>query len=204
MKYIIGIDGVGRGPLAGPVTVSAVAIPENFSPTTKLPLRDSKKLSPAQRKKWEKYLKNNKNFFYVTSSISPKKIDRINISKAANLAATEAFQKLIGKIKLKNIKISAIFLDGGLYLNNALSMKIKPKTVIKGDEKINAVKLASIIAKNKRDGYMLKIDKKFPLYGFKTHKGYGTKNHLAKIAKYGPSPIHRLTFTKKYTNVKFV
>lgn len=201
-SYIIGIDEVGRGPLAGPVTVAAVAIPRlPFKKRVKRnfpPLRDSKKLSAKQREIWFKWAKNQK-ISFATASVSPKIIDKINISNAANLAATKAFKKLTtnsSKLTAKNCKI---FLDGGLYLClekfKFKNLKIY-NSIIKGDEKIPAIALASIVAKVHRDAFMEKMDKKYPRYGFKKHKGYGTKTHFEKIKNYGLSEIHRISFLK--------
>lgn len=190
MKYVIGLDEVGRGSLAGPVTVAAVALPK-----IKLKkLKDSKKLSPEQREIWAKWIKNNLD--YAVASVSPEKIDKLNITKAANLAAFKAYKKLTRS----NARYfsSKVLLDGGLYING----KNDAKTIIKGDEKFNCIKLASIIAKVTRDNFMKKLHKKYPLYGFNEHKGYGTKRHLVAIVTRGPSVAHRLTFIKKYHRIK--
>lgn len=204
-SYVIGIDEVGRGPLAGPVTVCALALPINQRLTTndaRLILRDSKKLSPKQREKWLEWIKRQK-IAYSISSVSPKIIDKINISQAANLAATRCVKKLLSDNKLQttNKKIK-IFLDGGLHINTKtlknLSAGWRTETVIKGDEKIPAISLASIIAKVHRDKLMEKNNKNYPGYGFEKHKGYGTKLHYKMIKKYGISDIHRKTFLKNY------
>lgn len=200
--YVIGIDEVGRGPLAGPVTVAAVAIGSDMKIFAPLPkLKDSKQLTKNQREVWFKYIKDCPKIYKAIASVYPKVIDRINISRAANLAATRAFKKLI----VNDLKITArskIFLDGGLFLNakllSAIGCKINPKTVVRADEKYNCVKLASIIAKVTRDKAMKKNHKKFPVYGFDEHKGYGTKFHVKAIKKYGPSPIHRQSFIKNF------
>ena len=142
----------------------------------------------------------------------PKGVDRLNISQAANLAATRAFIKICQLVssgrtayKFESSRIPVgVYLDGGLYLkgNSAVSdelinFKLKNlKTIVKGDEKYTAIKLASIVAKVTRDRYMLKLHKKYPQYGFSEHKGYGTKAHVAAIKRYGLSKFHRLTFTK--------
>lgn len=192
IKYIVGIDEVGRGCLAGPVTVSAVAIPASLRFKN---LRDSKKLSELQRNAWFKKIKDEPRIFYAKASVYPKVIDRINISKAANLAATRALSRLIIRNKLRNIKI---FLDGGLYLNFKLPYA---KTVIKGDEKYSSVKLASIVAKVSRDRVMRQNHKKFPEYGFADHVGYGTKFHIRALKKHGICELHRLTFIKNFVKV---
>ena len=199
-SYIVGIDEVGRGPLAGPVTVVAVAMPKNLRFRG---LKDSKKLTVGKRQEWFRYLRGQPNVFYAAASVTPVVIDRVNIAEAANLAATRSLSRLAKnhKLETKNCKI---FLDGGLYINENKSLKSEayhPKTVIKGDEKYNCIKLASIVAKVRRDRYMTKLHKIYPGYGFNEHKGYGTKRHRQAIKKYGPSKIHRLTFIKKYIKV---
>lgn len=206
---MVGIDEVGRGPLAGPVTVAAVAMPKDlrikkYDLRTKL--RDSKKLTPKQREKWYEYVKNHPKIFYATARVTQKIIDRINISNAANLAATRALTKLLETRDMR--QVSKVLLDGGLYIrvNPRQYPRLSASTITKGDEKYKCIKLASIVAKVSRDRYMTKIcHKKFPQYGFNKHKGYGTKAHIAALKKHGLSPLHRLTFLKKYTilNTKF-
>ncbi|MDD5547540.1 MAG: ribonuclease HII [Candidatus Pacebacteria bacterium] len=189
-KYIIGIDEVGRGPLAGPVAVCALALPEGLK-IKKTGLKDSKKLSAKQREEWLEYIKKCPQIFYAVSRVYPNIIDKINISQAANLAANRSLEKLFGTYKL-NYKKCRVLLDGGLFV----SEKYKARTIIKGDEKITAIKLASIAAKVDRDGLLEKYAEKFKKYGFDMHKGYGTKHHIKIIKKHGPLKIHRLTFLK--------
>jgi ribonuclease HII len=198
MKYFIGIDEVGRGALAGPVFVSAVLIPKKIKIKNKKlgKLFDSKKLNSQKRFLWYKYLITHPKIKFYVVKVSHQKIDKLNISTAANFGAYQALIKLLekNKINLKNIKI---FLDGGLYLKSKDYQKLNflnAKTIIKGDEKYQSVKIASIIAKIQRDEYMKKLAQKYPNYFFEKHKGYGTKIHLALIKKYGPSIAHRLTF----------
>ncbi|MEK9186321.1 MAG: ribonuclease HII [Patescibacteria group bacterium] len=212
-KYIIGLDEVGRGPLAGPVTVAAVALPYNFKfhPSSdginfKLPLRDSKKLTANQRERWAKYIKIQPRIFHAVASVYPKIIDRINISQAANLAATRAAERLLVKCKIRHSSRQYILLDGGLFLNKSLLFacrnKLIARTIVRGDEKFNSIKLASIIAKVSRDRLLKRYHKKYPQYGFDEHKGYGTMAHLIAIKRYGPSAIHRLTFCSKFIKMK--
>ena len=211
-KYIIGIDEVGRGSLAGPVVVAAVAVTKYQVSSikyqarkSKLPLKDSKKLSPKQREAWFKIITKELALPYAIASVSPKIIDKINISQAANLAATRALNKLLKKEKKITASISGskIFLDGGLYLNknsigiDQLNRHKSVSTIIKGDEKIPAISLASIIAKVYRDRLMKKLHKKYPRYDFINNVGYGTKKHIRAIKKRGHSPIHRKSFKIK-------
>ncbi|MEK7635701.1 MAG: ribonuclease HII [Patescibacteria group bacterium] len=202
-KYIIGIDEVGRGALAGPVVVAAVAATTKFriqsarrQTKLKIPLRDSKKLSANQREVWFAFIKKQK-IPYAIARVSPKIIDKINISNTANLAATSALWALIKNYKLR-IKNCRVYLDGGLYINSKFKNKnlknIKTQTIIRGDEKIPAISLASIIAKVSRDRYMKNLHKKYPRYDFIHNVGYGTKKHVRAIKKRGLSPIHRRTF----------
>lgn len=191
-KYVVGIDEVGRGPLAGPVTVCAFAIPKDLKVFLEgIPLRDSKKLSQAQREAWYRYITKHRKIHFAVSHIQPAVIDRINIREAANLGATRSYQKLLRRIWSSTIK--NIFLDGGLYLN--VNEK-HVRTVIRGDEKYIAVRCASIIAKVTRDRLMCRLHKQYPQYGFHIHKGYGTKAHYRVIKKNGISKVHRRSFLK--------
>lgn len=214
MKFIVGIDEVGRGALAGPVTVAAVAVPKNlgFRIQNLGKLKDSKRLSPKQREAWLEHLKNNPKITYALARVYPRTIERINISRAANTAALRVFDRLISSSQFPTSNCR-VYLDGGLYLGNRRgstrtklvtvrkilhrsqpSQRLSVRTVVRGDEKITAVKIASIVAKVNRDKSMRRLAKKYPQYGFEVHKGYGTKKHFGAIKKYGPSEVHRLTF----------
>jgi ribonuclease HII len=211
MSYVVGIDEVGRGSLAGPVTVTALAFPRGFRVRFKLPLRDSKKLTPSQREKWFEYCRSNPQILFATAHISPSVIDRIDVTQAANLAALKAFEKLLKKAPALRISPS-IWLDGGLFLGRTKlrnskgrpspAYSSKATTVVRGDEKIPAIALASIMAKVTRDRLMGRLAKKFPEYGFEIHKGYGTKRHRVLLMRHGVTSMHRLTFLRKYPTIK--
>lgn len=228
-SYVVGIDEVGRGALAGPVFVCAAAIPVGLRIRNNElgVMKDSKKVSPSKREKWFEVFsaggaclsgrqgsssggKNNPQIKFAIAKIYPRGIEKMNISRAANLAALRAFTRLSKTYNLKP-KTCSVFLDGGLYLGNRKDKKsphhesVKNqresatavvKTVVKGDEKITAIKIASIIAKVSRDRAITLLAKKYPGYGLEIHKGYGTRRHLAAIKKFGPSEIHRRTFIK--------
>ena len=183
MKYIIGIDEVGRGPIAGPVTVCACMISADIGKKYK-GIKDSKKLSEKKREEIFSIIKGKVQ--YKVTSISAKEIDKKGISFC------------IKKALATSISIfptdTLVLLDGGL---KAPSEFKKQKTIIKGDEKEVCIALASIIAKVTRDRYMCKMAKKHPQYGFEGHKGYGTRAHYMAIEKSGKSPLHRLTFLQK-------
>ena len=194
-NYLIGIDEVGRGPLAGPITVGAVAA----KGSTKFlrGIKDSKKLSPRQREEWLRKIKTwnlkHGTLSMVTASIEAATIDKIGIAAAARLAVMRCLQKLITDHGLP-AKYLKILLDGGLY---APAVYQHQKTIIKGDEKIPIIAAASIVAKVTRDRKMKKLHTKFPIYQFDLHKGYGTKLHQAAIREHGLSVLHRRTFCAK-------
>lgn len=205
-RFVIGIDEVGRGCLAGPVTVAAIYVPRNlrsYIPNLKtfgIPLRDSKKLNPKQREKWLAYFSANPQIIFAYAHVSPRIIDRVNISQAANRAAALAVRKLAHNFNVPVARCTA-YLDGGLYLDKKFctldGISILPRraiTMIKADENIPAVAMASIVAKVKRDLLMTRLAEKYPVYGFEIHKGYGTKRHRAAIQQYGISKIHRRSF----------
>ena len=190
------------------MTVAAVLVPRKFpfeEPLRASRLRDSKKLTAEQREEWFKFLIASPHVLYAISSVPPARIDCVNITRAANKAATAAFKMLASKSPRKAQK-SAILLDAGLALDpaalKAFGIAVMPKALVKGDEKIQAIAFASIIAKVTRDRYMKRLHRKHPAYGFDIHKGYGTSAHIRALRARGPSPIHRLTFIKKYVSIK--
>ncbi|MEX1013679.1 MAG: ribonuclease HII [Candidatus Paceibacterota bacterium] len=196
-NFEIGVDEVGRGPLAGPVTVAAVLIPKNFNfgeliyKNKKISLRDSKKHTEKQREDWFEYAKQ-KDISFIVSSVYPKTIDKINISKAVNLAAERCIKKIFLSHSLNKDEVD-VLTDGGIRIGNKKSF-IEYESIIKGDTKISSIKMASIIAKVSRDRAMNRYDKEFPEYNFSKHKGYGTKEHMNLLKFHGPCRIHRLTF----------
>lgn len=197
-RYIIGLDEVGRGALAGPVTVGAAILPARTKLAAiagGLPLRDSKKLTPRQREEWVVRLKKAGTVPYAVASVSAKEVDRSNISRAANAAAGKALRKLSARYRV-DVKGAKIFLDGGLFLPKGAVRLASVQTVVKGDEKISAVSLASIVAKVHRDRLMVRRHENFPQYDFARHKGYGTRAHIRAVKKHGLSAIHRKTFCR--------
>ncbi len=197
---VIGIDEVGRGPLAGPVFVAAVALPKRMNlKGSDLPLRDSKKLTAHQREAWCAWIKKNPGILWAIARSSPKTIDRVNITQAANHAAHRAYLKVIEVLSLKAESYGLkAHLDAGLKLPKG----IPQESIVKGDEKIPAIALASILAKVARDAYMERQAKKYPGYGWETNKGYGTAVHVKALKKWGPCNIHRLTFIRKFIKLK--
>ena len=199
-SYIVGIDEVGRGPIAGPVTVGIVGI-DMKSPAAKAlgklvkhkieGIRDSKQLTPEEREhihaEMSAYKKSGELEFYTTS-VNASIIDE----KGMTHAVSNAIARLLRKFDVDASAVN-IVLDGRLYAPEKFT---KQKTVIKGDTIHLSIALASIAAKVVRDKYMMKQDKVFPEYGFKKHKGYGTVEHRKALRKYGLSPLHRKTYCK--------
>lgn len=185
-KYIIGLDEVGRGCFAGPITVGAVL--KNGRVNLR-GIKDSKKLSAKQREEWIPKFKNLK---IAISSVGAPIIDKIGISRAATLAVGRCLRKLNSKHEFRNSNFGfRILLDGSLY---APKTYLNQTTIIKGDEKIPIIAAASIVAKVHRDKKMIRLHKRFPEYGLDEHKGYGTRRHQLAIKKYGLSPLHRRSF----------
>ena len=182
-RCICGIDEAGRGPLAGPVVAGAVILPADCEI---LYLNDSKKLSAARREElYDEIME--KAVATGIGMASPARIDEINILQATYEAMREAVSKLSR--------------EPDLLLNDAVTipeMTIMQVPIIKGDAKSVSIAAASILAKVTRDRLMIEYDKMLPEYGFAGHKGYGSKEHIAAIQKYGPSPIHRRTFIKNF------
>lgn len=181
-KYIAGVDEVGRGPLAGPVVCAAVIMPLD-----KLieGIDDSKKVSEKKRNTLSELIKENA-ICYNIAEVSPKIIDEINILEATKLCMTNALEGL-------NIKPDVALVDA-LTLNTDIPVV----NIIKGDYLSYSIGAASIIAKVYRDNLMVDLAKKYPVYSFEKHKGYGTAVHINAIKQYGPSEIHRLSFIKKF------
>ena len=179
-QQIVGVDEVGRGPLAGPVVAAAVSIPENCHIAG---LNDSKKLSPEKRNRIYSELTNTAGIQIGVSEITCTIIDQINILKATHLAMRSALLKIDSEFDL-------VLVDG-LPVPNLPSPS---QNIIKGDSKCASIAAASIIAKVHRDKIMVEYDKEFPVYGFRKHKGYGTKAHLISLSAHGPCPIHRMSF----------
>jgi len=181
---ICGIDEAGRGCLAGPVVSAAIIIDKNKIPSG---IKDSKQLTEAKRKEYYGILTANASYYSIGTA-SHNEIDEINILKAAMLSMQRAFDGL-------SIKPDVVIIDGPSVpsgLTGITGLKVIP--VIKGDDRVKLISCASVIAKVFRDELMVRLDEKYPHYGFKHHKGYATAEHKNNLIKYGFSEIHRKTF----------
>ena len=178
-KIIAGVDEVGRGSLIGPVYAAAVILKKNIR---KKEIKDSKKLTKIDREKLAKFIK--KNSTWAIGSASVKEIEKLNILNASLLAMKRAIKKL-------KVKPNLVLIDGNKSpeLSNYLI-----KTIIKGDQKIKEISAASIIAKVSRDKLMLKMSGSFKKYKWDLNAGYGTRDHINAIRKYGVTRFHRKTF----------
>jgi len=178
-KYIAGVDEAGRGPLAGPVCAAAVILPEGVIIDG---INDSKKLSEKKRDElFDEILK--VAVAYSVQFAEPELIDKINIKQATSLAMHNAVDNLL-------VKPSYVIIDG----NDRIPYDIPYEYVVKGDARSQTIAAASILAKVSRDRLMCALDEKYPQYGLKKHKGYGTKLHIEAIREYGVSEIHRKSF----------
>ena len=224
IKYIIGVDEVGRGSLMGPVYTCCVYLEINKNSIADLnnmpyTITDSKKLKKITRKSIINYIKNKPYFKFTIAEASKYEIDDLNIRNANNLAMNRAIHKMLLLLKCKNTYISTIptntnpkiFIDGNYYkpilINEYTKENITQseynydyETIIKGDIHNISIALASIFAKEYRDDYITKMHNNYPYYKWDTNFGYGTKEHFKLIGKNGIHWSHRLSFLKKYLN----
>lgn len=196
MKYVIGIDEVGRGPIAGPVVVCACAVMDGVNTVLLFPkgiLKDSKKLSEKVRNEIASKIEElvvDKKVQYGIGEVSAMRIDEIGI----NPSIREAMERALAMLHTQGVpETSFVYLDGSLHAPR----KYQQETIIKGDEKIVEIALASIIAKVYRDTLMKNIASEFPNYGFEKHVGYGTKAHYEALTRYGMTEHHRRSFLKR-------
>jgi len=190
VQGIVGLDEAGRGPLAGPVYAAAVILPADFPVEL---LNDSKKLSESRRERAAAIIMERST--WGIAAVEASEIDKINILQASLLAMTRAWEALSAtfpEIIQQQQDLSAI--ADGLYCPE---LPIPCQALVKADAKVPAVMAASILAKTARDRMMIRYSWFYPEYGYDKHKGYPTKTHREAIARYGPSPIQRMTFSVK-------
>ena len=181
LKYVAGVDEVGRGPLIGPVVTACVVLDKDFKLDG---LTDSKKLTEKKREQYYEYIINNC-IAYGVGECSPTEIDKHNILEATKIAMKKAIDSVNEKIKLDYVLI-----DGNMKFDFSYNYE----SIVKGDSKSISIAAASVVAKVTRDRMLIELDKKYPEYGFKSHKGYPTKKHIEAIYKYGLIPGYRKTF----------
>ena len=187
LHLICGVDEAGRGPLAGPVCAAAVILPEHLQ----IPgLNDSKKLTDKKRRELFPVIQEQA-VAYGIGLASEQEIDEINILQATFLAMRRALDQL-------TVRPEIALIDG----NRETDFGLPVKTVVKGDSLSANIAAASVLAKVTRDNIMVELAQQYPDYGFEIHKGYGTKAHYQALRTYGPCPIHRKTFLKKFYGEK--
>ena len=179
INLIAGMDEVGRGPLIGPVVTACVILPKDFVLEG---LTDSKKLSEKKREEFYDYIMEHAISVGI-GMMDETVIDEVNIYEATKLAMYQAVEK--SKVKPEHVLIDAMKLD---------KLEMPSTSIIKGDAKSISIAAASVIAKVTRDRMMIELDKKYPIYGFKSHKGYPTKKHIEAIKEYGLINGYRKTF----------
>lgn len=194
VKYIVGIDEAGRGPLAGPITVAGVCIPKTFFSNQFFKgVRDSKQLTARAREEWFLKIKaaqREGKLSYAASFGSASRIDKLGLSKVVRIA----IRRILFRLEL-NPQDCQILLDGGLRA----PAEFFQKTIIGGDDTIPLISTAAVVAKVMRDRRMRKYAVLYPKYNFDIHKGYGTLLHRRLIKKHGPSQLHRLSFLSRIT-----
>jgi ribonuclease HII len=181
IKYIGGVDEVGRGPLIGPVVACCCVLPKDFKLEG---LNDSKKLSEKKREAYAPYIKEHA-IAYALGIVSPEEIDEINIYEASRKAMMIAISDVRKQIDLQHVLVDAMPLP---------DLDIPHTPIVKGDAKSISIAAASVIAKVTRDREMYELDEKYPNYGFKNHKGYPTKKHIEAINTYGLIEGYRKTY----------
>lgn len=187
LHVICGVDEAGRGPLAGPVCAAAVILPEHLQ----IPgLNDSKKLTDKKRRELFPVIQQQA-IAYGIGLASEAEIDEINILQATFLAMRRALEQL-------TVRPEIALIDG----NRETDFGLPVKTVVKGDSLSANIAAASVLAKVTRDNIMVELAQQYPEYGFEIHKGYGTKAHYEALRTYGPCPIHRRSFLKKFYGEK--
>ncbi len=180
LKYIAGVDEVGRGPLVGSVITACVILPSDFVLDG---LTDSKKLSEKKRDKFYDYIINNC-VAYGIGECTAEEIDKYNIYEATKIAMLRAIEEVRKQVPIDHILIDAM----------PLNLDIPTTSIIKGDAKSISIAAASVVAKVTRDRMMYELDQKYPMYGYAKHKGYPTKAHIEAIHKYGLIDGYRKTY----------
>lgn len=193
VKFLIGIDEAGRGPIAGPVSVGAVCIPLSCNVRDIRGVRDSKKCSEKEREMWYRkavVLQKEGKIRFASALVSASYIDTKGISSAVRLGIKKILQRLDVDPKECEVRLDGLLRAPKDFYNQ--------KTIIRGDQTEPVISFASIIAKVRRDRHMKNLSRRYPSYGFEQHKGYGTDLHYERLREYGVSDIHRATYLKDF------
>lgn len=182
----VGLDEVGRGPVAGPLAVAAVVLPDE--PRIE-GLNDSKQVPPERREDIAAQIKDVA-LVWVVEYVEPAEIDEHGMASSLRFA----FSKALAAVESRGVSFDAILLDG-----NPLRLDPRERNVVKGDAKCASIAAASIVAKVERDALMTEYSRRWPEYGFERNKGYASADHIEAIKRYGLSPVHRSTFCRAWT-----
>lgn len=194
-KWLLGIDEAGRGPLAGPVAVGAVVVRDDFDWKLIPGVGDSKKITPLNRQAIAlraQQLKQAGKIDFRVRMVGATVIDRIGITAAVRLGIKRACLALALDPRTTSVKLDGLLVAPAMFTDQ--------ETIVRGDATEKTIGLASILAKVTRDQYMVRAARKYPVYGFEVHKGYGTRAHCAAVKKYRLSDIHRQTFCRGLLN----
>ncbi len=187
VRHIVGIDEAGRGPLAGPVAVGAVCCDIDVDTTHLLHgIRDSKKLTPKARDLWYERISGESHLRSAVACTGPAVVDRRGIQHAI----ASALKRVLAQLNVDPQK-TMVLMDGGLV---APEVYMHQRSIVHGDALEPLISAASVMAKVTRDRHMLRVDSRYPVYGFRSHKGYGTRRHMDALHRYGMCPEHRKTF----------
>ena len=181
-QVIVGVDEVGRGPLAGPIVTAAVSLPLDRRPKWLSDLRDSKQLTAKQRQRLAPLIRE-ESLCWAVGWVHAAELDSLGLSAALRLAFGRTIEQL-------GEPPDVIIADG----RDDLRLPYPTEMIIKGDAKVSSIAAASIIAKTARDDWMIALDSRYPGYGFASHKGYGSAEHLRALQDLGPCPEHRRSF----------
>lgn len=196
VTHIVGIDEAGRGPLAGPVAIGLIAVPVSFAWERIPGVNDSKQLSEKKRMHVFRCASLLKNEGKIKSSVALIDADYIDTFGIVS-AIEQGIENVCHDSNLEPMK-TVVLLDGGIRAPLRFPYQ---RTIIRGDQSEKVIGLASIFAKVTRDAFMVEADYSFPEYGFKTHKGYGTKAHSLAIERFGLSPLHRRSFCTRFSSL---
>lgn len=185
-RVVAGLDEVGRGPVAGPLTVAAAVLPDD--PRIE-GLDDSKRIAPARREAIAREVKE-RALAWDIEHIEPAWIDEHGMAAALRTA----FSRALAAVDAQGCAIGCVLIDG-----NALGIDPRERNVVKGDAQCASIAAASIIAKVERDALMRAYAEEYPVYGFAENKGYASAEHIAAIERWGLSPLHRATFCRAWT-----
>lgn len=192
IRYCIGVDEAGRGPLAGPLAVGVVQVYRGDEKTLFAGIRDSKQLSEKYRAVWFKKIigmQKEDTLDFAVAMVGARIIDERGVTNATQRAINRALRKLAPAPEQCELLLDGLLAGPRTYPHQ--------HTIVKGDEQIPLIAAASIVAKVKRDRVMCRLAKRYPAYGFEKHKGYGTREHKMHLRQHGPCPIHRQRFLSR-------